>query len=647
MPECHEIINRFLVKDPEVLRKAAQDAGDLGCHVAVPGLITLLQNPNLGVQEAAELALRQLGGPETVQGLCQLLRIEDAQGRNLAMDILREIGNQDISTILALLSDNDADIRIFAADILGATRSILAVPPLCRSLIHDTEVNVRHQAAVSLGCLGFPEAVPYLNQALNDNEWVQFSVIEALLKVRDDSSINVLIRAMPQASDLVASMIVEALGEMGNLQSIPLLLKRLETSPRALRNKIIRAVVLIMGEKNLTLLPAQEQVNFREYLLSALEDEDEEIQDAAISGLASLRVTEAVRPIIALVARLDPDSVIHEDRLETIAVALAKIGSTEPLREALQEGDPTALSLAIQTLRRLPGLDASKLLMESFWIHDRDVQRQLVDALCIVAGDEAEVFFHDLLIGHGDGHVLKQTLHFLSRKSSQGQIKSGLVDRLLVLLDHPFPDVRMAALEACTRIGDPSLVDTFMRMSASPSPEKRAMAIHALGSLGRERDWDVIQTALEDESPKVRKAAIEASVNLCGMTAEIIERLRSRLWDEDRDVRLTLVNLLGHTMGVIDVIPVLKSALNDSDDWVQIRAIEALGRWRRSEFVKDLTPLLQENNPLVALKVIEALGMIGGQAAFQILLGQFNSDDPERINAVENAITELQGHEAR
>lgn len=646
MTECPEIVKLFLIDDPEVQREAAQDAGDYGCEEAIPGLISLLQNPNLGVQEAADLALRQLGGPEVVRRLCPLLRVEDAQVRNLGMDILREVGGQDFNTVVDLLGDDDVDIRIFASDILGSTRNILAVPHLCQALLHDPEVNVRYQAAVSLGSLGFAEAVHCLTQGLSDEEWVQFSVIEALLKIRDESSINALIRAMPQASDLVASMIVDALGEMGNLKSIPLLLKRLDDSPRALRNKIVKAVVQVMGGRILNLLPTLEQANFKDYLLSALDDEDEEIQDAALSGLAALRTHEATVPILKMAAKLDPDVEAHQDRLEIIADALAEIGFTEPFRQILRESEPAAMALTVKTLRRLPGEDSSRLLMEPFWRHDRNVQRDLVDALSVVAGDEAETFFMDLLDRHNDGHVLKQAMRFLSREADQGESKPELANKLFAFLDHPYPDVRSAALDACIRLGEKSLVEKFSQMFTSPAADKRAMAILGLGNLGCATHLDVIRAALEDESTAVRKAALEAGIKLCGLTEEIFEMISHRLQDEDRDVRLTLVTLLGEcACSLVNVAPILKSALGDSDDWVRIRAIEALGRLGISDAVQDLASLLQINNPLVSIKVIETLGVIGGQSAFQVLLGMLNTDDPELINAVEDAIAVLQDSE--
>ena len=63
----------------------------------------------------------------------------------------------------------------------------------------------------------------------------------------------------------------------------------METSPTALRNKIVKAIVKILGAKLVNLLPKDARANFREYLLVALEDEEEEVQDAAINGLAVMQ----------------------------------------------------------------------------------------------------------------------------------------------------------------------------------------------------------------------------------------------------------------------------------------------------------------------------------------------------------------------
>lgn len=642
MTDCSEITQRLQDDDPEILREAAQDAGDYDCSETVPRLIELLQNKNLGVQEAAEISLRQMGGTEAVSLLTPLLRTEDAQIRNLAMDILRQIGDQDIQVIFDLLRDQDPDIRIFASDILGSTASILAVPHLCQALLEDPEVNVRYQAAVSLGNLAFSEAAHCLSQALKDDEWVQFSVIEALLKIRSESSIDSLIKAMPNSSDLVSSMIADALAEMGNIKAVPLLLTRLEKSPKALRNKIVKAVVQIMGGRSLTLLPTLEQANFKEYLLSALNDDDESIQDQVISGLVFMKVKEAAAPLIALGGKLDPSEDAHQDRMDTIAKALAKIESMPALEEALHSDESTKVTLAIRALRLIPGPQSSSLLIEFFKGRDRNLQRDIIDTLLQVAGAEDTSFFIDLLDSHNDGHILKQSLRFLAKGGKQPQATLKVVP----LLDHPYPDVRETALETCIAIGDHTMAEKFQRLFASPDPAKRTMAILGLGSLGCSEHLDLIRRAMEDESSSVRKAALESSIRLCGLTGETFPLISQRLQDEDKEVRLTLITLLSECDCTgIDVVPILKMALNDNHDWVRVRAVEALGNKRVANAIPDLAALLQENNQLISLKAIWALGRIGGQAAFQILMNVLNSDNSELISMAEEAIEYLQEHE--
>lgn len=642
MTDCSQIIQRLQGNDPVILREAAQDAGDFGCSEAVPALIALLQHKDLGVQEATELSLRQLGGAQAVQSLAPLLRTENAQVRNLAMDILRQISHQNIGAIIELLLDEDTDIRIFAADILGSTGSILAVPHLCQALLQDPEVNVRCQAAVSLGNLSFVEAANCLRQAMNDEEWVQFSVVEALLKIRSESSIDALIKAMPQSSDLVSSMIADALSEMGNVKAIPLLLRRLEASPKALRNKIVKAVVRIMGSRTLTLLPALEQANFKEYLRSALTDDDEDIQDQAISGLVFMKVTEAAGPVIDLGSKLDPDRDDHQDRLDRIARALADIGSMSALETALHSGEAAKIALAIRTLHLLPGPQASFLLINFFKNQDRNLQRSLIDALMQVAGKEDAPFFLALLDSHNDGHVLKQSLRFLGRTGSHPQA----ANKVFALLDHPYPDVRETALETCIAIGNQTMVEKFQQMFASPDPARRAMAILGLGNLGCADHLDLIKQALEDESTSVRKAALEASIKLFGLTEEVFTLISKRLQDEDREVRLTLVSLLGECdCNKVNVVPTLKMALTDGYDWVRVRAVEALGNLRVANAIPNLAALLHDDNQLVSIKAVWALGRIGGQAAFQILMDVLNGDDPELISTAEEAILYLQERE--
>ncbi len=382
MAGCKEYLALLKSDDNEIVRDGAFRAGEDNCVEAVELLAELLQTNHLGIQEAVDSSLRKIGGKETVHAVLPYLRSDEAPVRNLAMDILREVGSQDLSSLIALIHDEDADIRIFAADILGSTDNLLAVDPLCEALLKDPEVNVRYQAAVSLGELGKTEASPCLNKAIYDEEWVQYSVIEALTKIGHSSSVDALVKALDGASDLVASMIIDSLGEMGNVKAVTMLLKRMDAAPTALRNKIVVAVVKILGGKSLTLLKMDERDKFRLYLLVALKDEDEEVQDAAIQGLAYVGGEKASEGILEIASLLDQDR--DQERLGVIIEDLAEIGLTEALKNGVLGDNPDKARVAVQALSQVSPKNCSSehevcaLLMDAFWKVGLAIQRQIV-----------------------------------------------------------------------------------------------------------------------------------------------------------------------------------------------------------------------------------------------------------------------------
>ena len=146
MDREQDILRRLASDDSSEVRQAAFEAGDLGLQSAVAPLVEHFANSSVGVQEAAERALRKIRGAATVQAVVPLLRSESVVVRNIAMDVLREVGSDDMATLTKLLHDDDPDIRIFISDILGSTNSAMALAPLCDVLLHDPEVFAENLA---------------------------------------------------------------------------------------------------------------------------------------------------------------------------------------------------------------------------------------------------------------------------------------------------------------------------------------------------------------------------------------------------------------------------------------------------------------------------------------------------------------------
>ncbi len=633
-----DIIQQLQSNVPEEQREAAFSARDSEDKRTVPLLVDLLRSPNIGVQEAADMALRKMGGKETVQGLIPLLFEQSAPVRNLAMDILRHVGHNDMNSIIRLLQEEYSDIRIFAADILGSSDSYMAVGPLCETLVSDSDVNVRYQAAVSLGDLRRKEAVEYLNQALEDEEWVQFAVIEALLKIRDESSINALGSALDYSTELVNSMIVDALGEMGSIKAVPMLLSKLDNDlDTAMRNKIIKALVNILGGKAINYLSDTERKKFKEYLLIALQDDDEGIQDAGVKGISSIGSERGSWLILQLAAALDPD--LQEERREMMVESLARMGMTEALQEALFSEKESLNSVAIAVLSRLGGKEAADNLMQAFWDKGRDLQREISSILSNIAGTGAKGFFLKVLENHEDGDVLKNALRFLGSKCADTES----AEMILRFLNHPWDDVKEIALDAVLNIDTPEVMDRFREMAYSEDPTFRLMAVYAFGKLGARENMQILKNALNDEVSHVRQLAMEGLAALCYESGETLEMLTPLLRDESRDVRLTLVELLGGCNRP-ESIPYLIQAMEDRDEWVRVRAVETLGERKETSVVSNIVQLLKDNSTMVRIKAVETLGEMGGEDSFQALLDVLRSGDEEIMEMAERALDKIQSN---
>jgi len=490
MESYTEIMKKLDSEDKEEVREAVFAAGDMEYQEAVPKLAELLKSDHMGIQEAAELTLRRFGGQKTIQGIIPLLWSEEPHIRNVAMDILRDIGDQDIDSILELLNNQDSDVRIFAADILGCIESVMIVRPLCNTLIEDPDPNVRHQAAISLGELGNQGASNCLKQALNDQEWIQFAVIEALNKIKDESSIKALTNALGKYSELIDSVIIETLGSMSDIKVAPFLLQKIDTSNIPLRNKIVQALVNLLGSRILSLLNPKEKEQFQNYLLTALEDEDEDVQTAAIEGLRNIGNEQASGAIFELLLTLEEGK--DDERMETIIDTLRSMPISGSLKEAVYNGDEIPSARAIQVLLGVEGSEVNKLLADVFWNKDRDLQRDISNALSKTGSEEVKDLFWNILKDHEDGTVIKNALYFFGHSIQSEEA----TDMMLSFLDHHFDDVKETALDACLALNTERVKSKFREMLDSSNTMHRLMGIYALGELGDQAYIKDIRPAL-------------------------------------------------------------------------------------------------------------------------------------------------------
>ena len=622
MPDVQNILQLLNSSEPDEIREGAFLAGENKCKEAIPHLTRHLLSTNVGVLDAVDQSLRAIGGAEVVRAVLPLLGSNNAPCRNLAMDILRFLVAGHPEAVQAHLSDDDADIRIFIADILGSAKSSLVVSDLCDALLHDPEVNVRYQAAVSLGNIGSTSSIDCLKRSLGDEEWVQFASIEALAKMKAGSAISALVSALGTSTDLVASTIVDDLGEMGDVKAVPLLLKHLDSSPTPLANKIVKAVVNILGEKSLNLLGVKECNRLKGYMLVALEDEDIEIQDAAIKGFSILGGEEASARILKLGSTLHPDK--DSDRLVSISSALAKIGFTPVLENGAYSSHEATQDLALAALVRMDGEEAMNLLKDVFWAGSLKVQRNIIGVLGEKAQPEDQKFFLDILDKITDGNVVRGCLNFLGKKGNPEQVQ----EKVFSFLTHSYNDVKEAALLACIQLNTPFIQESFKAALQSEDTFQRMMAVYALGQLDPVKYVPELHQRLEDSSFEVRREAVKALGIACEKDNQCYGLLQDKMADEHREVRLAVIESLGSCEAVSNEESYILG-LDDPDAWVRARCIEKLGDIRSVLALPRLVGILDDPNNMIVIKTAEALGKIGGETAFRALMELLSHQDAD------------------
>jgi len=174
--------------NPAERRWAARDLVDYPKAVEVL-LATLPNEPEHPVREAIFDSLQHIGGETVVSGLIPLLRVEDAELRNGAIEVLQSMPEGVALHIIELLNDQDSDVRIFAVDIL----QVLAHPQtpewLLSVLKDETHVNVVATAVDRLAEVGTLEMLPELEaikQRFPEEAYIAFAVNTAIRRIKEE-----------------------------------------------------------------------------------------------------------------------------------------------------------------------------------------------------------------------------------------------------------------------------------------------------------------------------------------------------------------------------------------------------------------------------------------------------------------------------
>jgi len=159
-----------------------------GNHEAVDGLLQALDvEASRAVRETILTSLARIGTRPVLERLLELLRSEQTDLRNGAAEVLQTTGSGGSKLIKELLDDDDSDVRIFAATILGFLAEPDASLWLVDVLRNEAHVNVVSAAIEALAEIGDPQSLEALSAVpgrFPDDPFIGFAAEVAITRIQ-------------------------------------------------------------------------------------------------------------------------------------------------------------------------------------------------------------------------------------------------------------------------------------------------------------------------------------------------------------------------------------------------------------------------------------------------------------------------------
>ncbi|MGA1794476.1 MAG: HEAT repeat domain-containing protein [bacterium] len=561
-----DLINALNDPDDNVRHASAEGLGKIGDARAVRPLIDCLHQ-DFWIQYPAIIALGRIGDPCAIEHLLPLL--DDEMLRQAVVESLGQIG--DVAAIPALtgaLSCNDPALRndTIASlvniqrmakpkggclpGIKHALRNGDLIEHLLRSL-QDGDLEIRRNAVIALGWLKDKRAVAPLVALMTSYDLEEY-VVGALVSI-GDGAVPCIIEGLHNPDPRIRACIIRCIDWIGNRQGVEACIPCLKDENIEVRNQ---AAMAMAGWLDLAAI--------EDGLFESLSDPEPEMRSlvAEILGRSSSK---------RLVDRLLPELFVKDRSRRLLAITilgrLKNPRTCSPLKGLLEDPSDEIRSAAYIALSSLTVKGLSEELLA----------RGITDA---------------------SPRVRKAVASSITAETG-----TPLEGTLLVLLGDQDQDVRLAAIEALGRIGDPCCAEDLVR-AFSDTPKHLGLAIlRAMGNL---------------------------------RTARSLRFLTGFLKRHDRDLKRVAIESLGMLKDK-GSIPDLIVAMDDCDWSIRSAAVQALAQIGDRRCSGALRKKLKDPDDIVRKEAVRALGMLGDQAAANALLPFLHDEhvQDEVLNSLE------------
>ncbi|HYL97821.1 MAG TPA: HEAT repeat domain-containing protein [Blastocatellia bacterium] len=581
----------------------------------LPGeqLTSLLDDKNWFVRCAALDALAVSGDSSAGAAVEKMLDSPDpylcAKAAAVIGDLKYEAGTESLSRLLA--AENPI-VKREAAISLGKLRAARSTGSLI-GMLKDESPEVRSAAAQALGEIGDAQAAAPIDAAFNDAGEAAWVYAIALYRLGNHAHLDAILASLKSPDDEERLAALAAVVEFKDPASAAALVELYRADPPS---------------------PAisENDVEFRVGMAKAFG----EFSDSS-SGSALISMLQDPRPAIRAAA---VEAISH--RVAANNNSSAKSGMTAGSVSSSDKAfDQTAVAAIILLLKNEPSplvLAAIDHSMKSF---DRD---QTIDALLasLKSGANVRQMLTDMgVTAEAEGAKLANGT--LDEKMRAVDILGRLGDPSAIeplmktLAATKEPGLKAQVVQTLGEFKDRNTEDALLDASRDPQAEVRAAAVSALGRLGDSSVTGTLFDATRDSSEDVRDAAFR-SLGLMGIS---VERLSADVTNANWQARITAVATLAR-LHDSRAVPVVITALKDSDERVRAESARALAVLADNRAVEPLLGALADQSPEVRFQAAAGLGIFKDRRSIQPLESALTDRDSRVSAAAAESLARLQ-----
>ena len=550
--------------DSKTRQRCAATLGQIGDERAVGVLIKLLNEIDVSVRKVAVWALGEIGSPEVVTPLLNLVEREtDTRILANAIASLGQLGDLNVLPILLRFTEDTGEnslastayaaiktlarscqltqlieflyhesptMRHWAADRFVHHREVPTIgylPLLEKLLSYEERSDVAQRAVHLISQIDVPQARQTMLDLLEDADArLRNAAIRGVRLRPFDAALPILLARYEGETDQNRGEIVDAVAEFDDPCVLPFLLEAMENEDYqwraiwALQSLNVPGIELILLERankteregrlrlihKLNYFPASEVNSF---LLGLIENQDEKERQVAVSSLHPELFPEAIQPLISVIYH-DTSIDVRKSAIWTLCEAFDEYIEAI-LRAFVSETDNDEIrAVALSALIGRGVVDARELLLEHLErIRDEDALAYIIDQLRIL---------------HPDAEM--EIMRRLYRTAQSALLRAEIIDEMAHLLT---ADGIQLVIEALTNDPDPSVRSTAVYTLSYVAWDNETLVARLIDAL---EDTGLVEGRFSTESWRVCDSAADCLERMTHQPAaqEALAKWKSHHW---------------------------------------------------------------------------------------------------------------------